>query len=254
MVSRRHLPAISLLALLLCVPQYAAAAAGAQELAAFIQLHIIENALVIFEPVAILFLFYYGYRMVLDSDNDNALGDAAKSFIYVLIGFGIIALTGSIALSLQTSNLSPIFGSGGGIDQLLLFISTAAGGAFTLVLTISGLRLVASQGESGEADKLKKTMAMHIGGVVLMLISRGIVLSVTQKDTKYILDEMAGFIQFVLGIIGIMSVLAMVAAGILLIVSVDEGLKDRAKKTVVGTIVTLVVVIASYSMIAFLFI
>ena len=93
-------------------------------------------------------------------------------------------------------------------------------------------------------------MAMHIGGVVLMLISRGIVLSVA-KDTKYILDEMAGFIQFIAGIIGIMSVLAMVAAGILLIVSVDEGLKDRAKENVVGTIVTLVVAIASYSMIAF---
>ena len=99
MVSRRHLPAISLLALLLCAPQQCGSRSRNQELAAFIQLHIIENALVIFEPVAILFPVYYGYRMVLDSDNDNALGDAAKSFIYVLIGFGIIALTGSIALS-----------------------------------------------------------------------------------------------------------------------------------------------------------
>lgn len=254
MVSRRHLSAIVPLALFcLLMPDSVFAASGARAFAAFVQLHIISNAIYIFQPLSVAFLFYYGYKMIVDSDNDSALSDATKSFILVLIGFGIIALAGSIALSLQTNSFAPIFGSGGGFDQLLIFITTAAGGAFTLVLTISGMRLVASQGESGEADKLKKTMAMHIGGVILMMFSRAIVLAVTQKDTSYILDEIAGFVQFVLGIIGILSVLAMIAAGILLIVSVDEALKDRAKKTVTGTIITLVVVIASYSLIAFIF-
>jgi hypothetical protein len=59
---------------------------------------------------------------------------------------------------------------------------------------------------------------------------------------------MYGLLSLVLTLLGAASVLAMIVAGILLIVSVDEALKERAKKIVIGTIIALVLTLMSYAL------
>ena len=64
-----------------------------------------------------------------------------------------------------------------------------------------------------------------------------------------IIQELAGLANFILELIAAVSIIAILVAGILLIISVDESLKDRAKRIITGTLITLVIVIASYTLI-----
>ena len=54
---------------------------------------------------------------------------------------------------------------------------------------------------------------------------------------------------WMLTLIGFICVAALIAAGIMLIVSIDESLKDRAKRIVIGTLISLLIVVASYTLI-----
>ena len=61
-----------------------------------------------------------------------------------------------------------------------------------------------------------------------------------------IVAQLVGLANFLLTFLGVLVVVLMVAAGIMLIVSVDEGLKDKAKTVVKTSIITLAVVLCSY--------
>jgi len=61
--------------------------------------------------------------------------------------------------------------------------------------------------------------------------------------------ELAGIARFLLTIFGALAVIGILAAGVMLIVSVDESLKDKAKKLVIACMIALVIVIASYGII-----
>lgn len=256
-MASRRVATIAAALLLGLTPHHASAAAGAQLLRAWISTHIIDNALFVFGPLALLFLFVYGFRAIVESQSDSALTNAGKSLQYGLIGFVIIALSGGFVSSFNKNdvnplNMSPLFGVGGGVDGILSFISEVTSAIFCLVMTINGIRLVASQGESGEVDKLKKSLAGNIGGVLLMIAATAIIKAVAYNEATYVLEEMGGFVQFLLTIIGITSALAIIGAGVMLIVSVDETMKDRAKKTIIGTAISLALVMSSFTLISVL--
>jgi hypothetical protein len=42
---------------------------------------------------------------------------------------------------------------------------------------------------------------------------------------------------------------AVIVAGVMLLVSVDEGLKDRAKKTISGAIIGIVIILSSFAIV-----
>ncbi len=253
----RQIVAVSLGCLFLTVPLRAEAGAGAQMLRTWLSIHIIDNALFIFGPLALLFLFAYGFRAIVESQSDSALSNAGKSLQYGLVGFVIIALSSGFVSTFNKSDFDPLnasvlFGAGGGVDGIIAFIMSVASGIFALMMTVNGIRLVASQGESGEVDTLKKSLAGNIGGVVLMFGATAIVKSVAYNDESYVLEELGGLVQYLLTIIGVTSALAIIAAGVMLIVSVDESLKDRAKKIIIGTIISLALVMSSYTLIGVL--
>lgn len=243
---RPYLAAILGITLLL-MPVPCFAGAGADRLVNLIQTHIIGNVLSIFGTVAAAAAFFYGFRTIIESNSESALTNTINTFVYALVGFAVIALakpfTDAFTVSTPTGALL------GPFQSLVSFIVTAAAGVFTLMMTVNGLKLIASQGESGEADKVKKVILINIGGVVLMGIAQSIVSTVAGNNPPAIVHEMAGLAYYILMIIGFVSVLAMIASGVMLVVSVDDSLKDRAKKTVIGTAISLVVVLASYTLI-----
>ena len=60
-----------------------------------------------------------------------------------------------------------------------------------------------------------------------------------------------GIINFTLTLIGALAVFTIIIAGIMLVLSVDEGLKDRAKKAIVVAVVGLIVALLSYILVRF---
>jgi hypothetical protein len=231
-------------------PFTALAASGAQSLSAFVAENIIEEALLAFWGISAAFLTFYAFRMIMEAQNEQALQTAQKSFTYSFFGFVTIALGAAFAdaffsgpsrsnqTTVDPTLLIP------GIDSVSSFIFTASAGFFVLIVTIAGFRMITAQGDQGEFDKWRKVLVGNAIGVIIMVLSLIMVNAIAGKDINSIGIELAGLAMFVLTIFGFACAFALVVAGILLIVSVDEGLKDRAKKIVIGTLITLAIVLA----------
>lgn len=244
------------LGVFLSVPSTCFAAAGAQALAGFVQLHIINQALIAFWGIAAAAMFYYGARMMLESSNEQAYSNLSNSFIYVVAGFSVIACAGAFASALYSPTLSGdptadinVAGISLSVLSVANFIITMSAGIFVLIVVLAGLRMVATQGEQGEFDKWKKILVSNCIGVMIMLIAFFIVQAVADRDSAVIVNELVGISLFLLTLIGFVCVVALIVAGILLIVSIEEALKDRAKRIIIGSLIVLAIVLASYTLI-----
>ena len=60
-----------------------------------------------------------------------------------------------------------------------------------------------------------------------------------------------GIINFTLTLIGALAVFTIIIAGLLLVLSIDENLKDRAKKAIVVAVVGLIIALLSYILVRF---
>jgi hypothetical protein len=235
-------------AILLALPQFCLAAEGAQQFAIFIQEHVINQALDAFWGIAAATVFFYGVRMVYEAYNEKAYTDVINSFIYVFSGFAVIACAMAFPEAFGPNTINPDQ-LVPGIASVVDFIFSAAAGVFTLIVVIAGIRIVATQGDQGEFDKWRKVLAGNVIGVMLMFVGKYIVLAVSQRDPAIIVEEMRGIALFILTVIGFGAVVALIAAGIYLIISIDESYRDKAKRIVIGTLLSLAIVIMSYTLI-----
>ncbi len=198
--------------------------------------------------VAALMLFIYGFTLIINASKDSAYTEATSSFVYALIGFAILAVSGSFVnalyLNINPSALVP------GINSVTDFLVTVASSVFVLMITITGLRMISSGGDTGDFGKSRNLIITNSIGLALTLLAKAIVFAVAGNSPSILVDEMKGIALFLLTLTGTICVCAVVVAGAYLIISVDEGYKDRAKKTIIGTLFTLGVVLASYTLIA----
>lgn len=242
------------------VPPVCSAAAGADAFAAFIADHILQEALIAFWGISAMFLLYYAFRMIMKAQKEQTLSTARQSFVYAFFGFVTIALGVAFADAFFTNSFS---GNVTGVNPSALvpglasvsdFIITGSSGVFVLIVTFSGLRMVTSQGDQGEFDKWRKVLVANVIGVIIMLLASIMINAIAGVDAGAIGTELAGLMLFILTIFGFACAVALIIAGIMLIVSVDEGLKDRAKKIVFGTLISLALVLALVAIInAFVF-
>lgn len=239
------------------LPELCHASTGAQALAQFISIHIIDQALIAFWGIATVAIFYSAYKLIVEAHKDEALTNINNTIIFALVGFGIIASSLLIAQSLTTTGLSsgpvsgvqPIFVVSA-LDVIRQYIITLSYSIFVLIIVISAMRMMLSRGDQGEFDKWRKVIVGACIGVVIMFIANSIVIGVSAPSSFAIVTELVGLAKFMLTLVGFGCGLALVIAGIMLIVSVDEGLQDRAKKTIIGTLIALAIVLSCYAIIA----
>lgn len=243
-----------LLTVLLWTPELCLAAnAGSASLSTFVRDRIILNALAAFFGIAGAAVFYYAIRMIADAYNEKAFTDATNSFIYVFIGFSVIAISGAFAGAFYQPggffpNISTLTGTS--IPSIATFIGTAAAGAFTLMIVIAGIGMITAQGDEAAFDKWRKVLIGNCIGVMIMMISNSIVTGISSTGGPgAITTELIGIGTFLLSIVGIGCTISLVVAGILLIISIDESLRDRAKRAIIGCLISLLIVIAAYSII-----
>ncbi len=256
-IQKRFAGQTGLSAILMALPQFAAAYAfcpsavtgGGVALCQFIEDHIIVQAMVAFWGVAAVFITYYAARLVIEAYEEKTMSETIVTFIQVFIGFVVIALAAAFANSFAFS-LTPI-NLGPGIASVASFIITAASGVFVLMVVIAGMRMITTQGDQGAFQKWTKVLVYNCIGVVIMFVAYFIVHAVSDIDPGLLVEEMRGLVLFLLTIIGFACVAALIIAGIFLIISIDESYRDRAKKIVIGTLITLAIVIIIYTLIYF---
>ncbi len=249
MLWRQRILPIGLTAGLLLVPTPCFAGPGAVALSQFVTDHIIANVLPIFASVAAAALFFYGFRAVFEANSESALSNASTSVIHALVGFAVIALAVPFTMSfLRGIDSMPLLD---GLVSVVSFLLTAATGIFALLVTINALRLIAAGGDSGEMEKVRHAITSNVAGLIILFLARTIVITLWERDMDSIIVNIADLVSYILTVIGTVSVIAFMAAGFMLIISIDESLKDRAKRTIIGTLITLAIVMASYTFINF---
>ncbi len=238
------------------VPESAHGAAGAQALSNFIGVHVINQALAAFGGIAAAAIFYYAIRMIFDAYKDKAYTDVINSFLYVLIGFIVIGLSSAFTNSFAPSSLGTGAGFPNlgpltlGVASIKDFIIRAAAGVFTLMVVAAGLRMIMSQGDEAVFDKWRKILTGNCLGVMIMFIADALVTGVSDTSGPgAIVEELVGISLFILTVIGTAAIISLIIAGVLLIVSIDESMRDRAKRAIIGTLLALVVVIIAYTVI-----
>src|SRR3989338_420270 len=240
---------IALTGMLLAIPELCFAGPGAVIISDFIQLHIINQALIAFWGIAAAAVFYYGVRMIITSPAEGTYAEISNSFIHMFSGFAVIACTGAIVSALYHpgGDITPVDLTLG-LGTVSKFIFNGSFGIFTLMATIAGIGMVTSGDESG-FGKWRKIVTGNVFGIVIMLLANVIVTAILTSNASLVTTELAGMVSFMLTIVGFVAVLALIVAGILLIVSIDESLKERAKKIITGTLIAIALVVASFSLV-----
>ena len=228
------------------------AGAGISSLSAFIEGEIIAQGFLAFQGIALVCLFYFGFRMVMEAGKESIMDETKTSFVNSLIGFVMVALAGGFQSAFGTGNAGSGMNPGeltSGLDSVSVYLFTAAEGVLILIITIVALKMMATMGDTGEASNLKNILVSNCIGIVIMRIAQSVLNAVDSTSPTDINTELIGFANFLMTVIGFVAVASFIMAGIFLIVSVDEGLKDRAKAILIGSSLALLIALASYTLI-----
>lgn len=221
---------------------------------------------VTFVAVAIAMFFYYAAQLIAGSNEESTVTESKMAYAHAITGGAIVSLAGTIVRAFTPG----VIGPGGAlvnrapleagfwnvIDYFRLIIGTAL-----IVNTVyQGIRLIMAQGDE-DIQAVRKRLLYGFVGVAIVLLANALVIAAYPQtipaspilglngqggDPLTIVDELVGLANFFLTFLGVLAVVLIVAAGIMLIVSIDEGLKDKAKTVVKTSIITLAVVLCSY--------
>ncbi len=196
-------------------------------------------------------LVYYGIRLIMDADNDSTTAEVKSAYGHALVGAILVGAAGLLAdtFASTTESSATFITPGptiGAISNVIVSLKGLVYTALVFNLSYQGIRLVMHQDES-QAEKAKKQFLYGIIGAMVVILADAVVSAFVSRDVLIINNQLIGIITFLLTILGALAVLAIFVAGIFLVISLDESLKDRAKKSVLAALVTLAVVILSLS-------
>lgn len=206
---------------------------------------------VLFIGIALISFVYYSIQLMLARQEESAITEAKSAYEMAIFGCAIVMLTTIIVDTFTPGTPGQFIKEAPlrtGIGQVILFIKLALSTIVLLRITIQGVRLILLEGQAeGELDKQKKQFFNGIVGVGAILLANSMVNAVIPGANSAIIGvEMVGLANFLLQLAGGLTTVAIIAAGFMLIVSVDESLQERAKKTITGAIIALVVILCAY--------
>ncbi|TSC78983.1 MAG: hypothetical protein G01um101425_829 [Candidatus Peregrinibacteria bacterium Gr01-1014_25] len=204
-----------------------------------------------FVGIALLMFVYYGIQLMLARQQESVQSEAKSAYEMAIFGCVLVMLA-SMIVETFTPGIPGAFIKPEplitGLTAVIFYFKAALTAVVIMRITIQGVRLVLLEGQAeGEMEKQKKQFFNSLLGVGLVLLANAIVAAAYPGARSGILaTEIVGFANFLLVLAGGAAVLAFIAAGVMMIVSFDESLKDRAKKTMFTTVLAIVVILTSY--------
>lgn len=210
----------------------------------------------IFLAIAILMFFYYGLRLILESDEDSTISEVKSAYAYGVAGALIVSVSG-----LLVQAVGPGFASGTlindgpittALDTITFYLRLMVSAAVSAVIVFQGLRLIVFQGDEGEIKQQKTRFFHGLIGVAVVTLGNFLVEGfLPSNGAPVLITQIVGIANYLLQILGALCVLAFLAAGFMLVISTDEGLKDRAKKTMFTTTIAIIVVLCCFVIVNF---
>ena len=230
---------------------------GTAGLEIYAQTYILSGARIAFLAVAIAFFFYYAVRLILTSHDESVITETKSAYGYAVAGAAVVSLASIIAEAFTSPQATvdiiveePI--RTGLTDYVIFFLRLVVSIAATGTIVFLGVRLIVLQGEEAEIEKQKKRFFNGLLGVAIVLLANVAVNAFAPGTGSVALaGEIAGITNFILTLLGAFALLGFIVAGLLLVLSTDESLKDRAKKAVFTTVIAMIVVLSSFIIVRF---
>ena len=209
-----------------------------------------------FGGLVALYLIMAAFTMVTQSRSEG-LAEGKQSLTSIAIGCIVVVMAVSIVMA---------FGDAGGVAQdrtlfegnlelIVVAIRKALYVAVMANIVIQGFRMITSQGEQGQYDKAKQRLFTGFIGVGVVLMGEVIVdVAALRKSPLEAGVEIVGIANYLITLFGALAVIAVLVAGIVLVVSVQESMKDQAKGAIKIAFITLLAVLFSAAIIRFFFV
>lgn len=210
-----------------------------------------------FAGILLLMLVAYGIKLAATAHNDNSVSEARLAYMQALVG---AILVGAAYVIGDAFSADPAIISDTQIiknDVLEIVIQLLVGVVVIVVIAnivIQGIRLIISLNEGGIETARKNFIQSLAGGAMVMIVVPlfNALTGLGSGGGNRMQEIVVGIANFLGAIFGVLAVAAFVIAGIMLVVSVNESLKDRARSLMIGSLIAIVVVVASLGIISFL--
>ena len=207
---------------------------------------------IIFIGIALISFFYYSVQLLLSRQEESAISEAKSAYEMAIFGCGIVMLTTLLVETFTPGIPGPFVKDAPlktGLGQVILYLKLALAAVVLMRITIQAVRLILLEGQAeGELEKQKKQFMNGLFGVAAILLANSLVSAAFPgaAGAAILATELVGIANFLLQLAGVAAVIAVIVGGFMLIISVDEGLKDKAKKTIQSAIIGLVVIMCAY--------
>lgn len=205
-----------------------------------------DNIYTAFFGITFAMMVFYGIKLAITSRSDSATSETISAFSQAL--FGVMLVTGSLTLanSFATPGLvADVPAVESLLREVVEFITRLVGIALTLNIVIQGIRFIVAVNEGNTDSARRNLIQSFIGAAIVILATPIIDLILPGTFNTGISNQIGGIANFIATIFGLMAVIAIIIAGIMLLVSVDEGLRDRARRLIITALVAVGVVVSA---------
>lgn len=205
--------------------------------------------------VALGFVMFtvYAARLLLEPEEESTVTEIKNAYSQAAIGATIISVSTLIVDSFGRSANNTIVNPAGvlfAVNNVIGYLKLVVGVSISALILLQSIRLISLQGDEGEISQQRTKFFHSLLGVAAILLANTLLSAVQPGNNSITLNnEIRGAINFGLEILMVLAVIGLIVAGVMLIVSVDESLKDRAKKIIFGTVVALLVVISAFTIV-----
>lgn len=220
------------------------------DLSSYINSTLLEGARIGFIGLLFGAIIYYGIKLLISAEKEETVTEIRRSIVYSF--FGVVLMLGAqlIASSFVTGGVVEPAGINTVTDSVITFVKAIIAVVLLVNITRQGFHMIVAT-EEGGVTKARKLFMHGIYGAAIVVLASPIVNIIYNKDASAGELEFRGIANYIITLFGLLAVVALIVSGIFLIVSVDESLKDRAKKLITASLVALVVVISAAALVNF---
>ena len=201
----------------------------------------------------------YGIKLAATSYKDGAMSEAIQAYVQAFIGAtvvgGAFVLGNSIANDADHTiivDTEPIKDSIFG--QIASFLITIVTVVVIANIIIQGIRMISALNE-GSIETARKNFIQSLAGGAIVMIVVPVFNAITGLGSAGGIEIQTKIVQianFLGTIFGVLAVIAFIVAGIMLIVSVNDSLRDRARSLMIASLIAIICVVAALGIVQFL--
>lgn len=235
-----------------CAGLWGGGAAGA---AVYIAGKLVWALKIVFLAAALLMAFLSAVSLVLSPMDETVVKESRTSFTYIIVGAAFVIVSDLISQTFVAGSgllVNPVPFIGGVQGRIIPFILGVTGILLVVNVVVQAMRIITSQGEQAQIDKARKRLIAGFVGVAFIILS-GHITGAADPGTggvNQITDQIIGIAQFMLFLLGGGALITMIVSGIVLVFSVEEGLKDKAKNIIKVSVVAIVAVVCAHPILA----